>query len=173
MTDRNEAAIRDFPYRRIKVVLAKLLPDGESPLYQECLDDLKSLWEGQEAKTGDAENTCKRCGGFERIGEMELPRPEDLNICPQCDGSGEERRSGTERRRGLVPFDSGECDYCKYYDDVFCKRHAPVTEPVEAGLMEQHLNVQRPIWPKMGMQIPRWCGDYTFSDRRKPPDRRK
>ena len=67
----------------------------------------------------------------------------------------------------------GSCEHCVFRSESSCIRHAPVTEAIEPSFDSEHLNVRRPIWPKIECsgfyQIK--CGDFIDSRPRK--DRRK
>lgn len=60
---------------------------------------------------------------------------------------------------------SENCGNCRFYGDLFCKRHAPVLgmKPPSSGMMgEVHSYT---TWPYTNQEL--WCGEY---EPRKPKD---
>ncbi len=91
----------EFPEKEIGLIISeygrKVANDPDSeyvqlPSSDEFIVKIKCLIQGQ------SKGTCKTCGGSGKGGDMSMPRPEDAIVCPQCKGTGKERRSGCERR---------------------------------------------------------------------------
>lgn len=102
---------REFPREKFEALLLRF---SGMDIASAWLDDCQSIWEGDHIAEV-RKKACHKCGGDGWIPEYapnKPPGPSKRRPCPQCDGTGEERRSGDERRRNTPrTFNGGRRNY--------------------------------------------------------------